>query len=971
MCFLFIKAQAQDNQFKEPIPRTPNAASLGKYGDVPVSYHTGVPNISIPIYTVEEGDLSLPISISYHSSGIKVDEVASWVGLGWALNAGGVISRTIMGGRDEGLSIIDENYSSRSGWGWYKNRGAPPEINNQYICDPTYGSPNQNINPNNPIKRYTNRSYFVDAGLGVLDTEPDIYTFNFHGYSGKFFFDENRRVYTIPWEDFYIEPLNEQLSEWLIVSPDGKKFYFGGSNATEKNYTAKDGGVNIYDQFNTSTSWYLYRIESVNGKSWINIDYSPEEYGFGDRLSHSVIFKNSMDGGVIGVLKRAPSQILMHTVFGKRISKITTSSGNIVVDFIANNIREDLNDKGIFTSYNKQAKALSSIIISGKNDVCKKFEINTSYFLSAASGGYVNLVDTKRLKLNSIVEKSCDGSISNNPYIFTYNTRSMARRYSLARDHWGYYNGRDANIGLIPNGLSVPGRTLPVNGNADRSISETDTKSLILEKIQYPTKGYTEFQYQIHKDEQNKNIGGLRISKITINSGSDPDIVKTFTYEDPQVYCINPNVSLTNYYVQYPNNNPELSLYYYSPHAVFGYIIKSSPPTPQYTTQGYHIGYRAVNEISSNGSKTKYVYSDINAPYIFGYPEIPSQSPIGKGQLVLMDKKRLDGTTVSYTYNNYLLGERWKELKVKRVVNVIDYSTNANGEWNDQYAVVQLYDLKTVRGLLSSKVEILDGVTTTTNYKYDVGNIHGNPVKIITSNSKGQTIETDILYPSDAGSGAPVQMYDPTNSKYKNMLGVAINQKTKVNGLETSKSHNNYTYNSSDDMIHLTSTRVYPTGSTEYKDVFFNYDLNDNIISVQPQFDKKISYIWSINNSLPVIKGDNVDYNTLQGAVNTAVASVGYANLNSLMNALVSKMHNGTGNLRVTWNSFNTSLRNNSTLSNALIYTYTYDPLAGMTSQTDPSGITTYYEYDPLVRLRSISDFNNHILNSYQYIYKQ
>src|SRR3990172_4259797 len=84
---------AQDNMFHDVIPRTPNAASLGKFGDIPVSYHTGVPDISIAIYNLKEGALSLPVSISYHSSGIKVNETASWVGLGWSLNAGGMISR--------------------------------------------------------------------------------------------------------------------------------------------------------------------------------------------------------------------------------------------------------------------------------------------------------------------------------------------------------------------------------------------------------------------------------------------------------------------------------------------------------------------------------------------------------------------------------------------------------------------------------------------------------------------------------------------------------------------------------------------------------------------------------------------------------------------------------------------------------------------------------------------------------------
>ncbi|MEL6592328.1 MAG: hypothetical protein AAFQ68_19685, partial [Bacteroidota bacterium] len=85
--------RAQDNVVQDVVHPAPNAASLGKYGDIPVSYHTGIPSIQVPIFTVQDGSLSLPISLSYHASGIRVEETASWVGLGWALNAGGVITR--------------------------------------------------------------------------------------------------------------------------------------------------------------------------------------------------------------------------------------------------------------------------------------------------------------------------------------------------------------------------------------------------------------------------------------------------------------------------------------------------------------------------------------------------------------------------------------------------------------------------------------------------------------------------------------------------------------------------------------------------------------------------------------------------------------------------------------------------------------------------------------------------------------
>lgn len=36
--------------------------------------------------------------------------------------------------------------------------------------------------------------YFENAATGEIDTEPDIYYYNFAGYSGKFYFDRNKNI---------------------------------------------------------------------------------------------------------------------------------------------------------------------------------------------------------------------------------------------------------------------------------------------------------------------------------------------------------------------------------------------------------------------------------------------------------------------------------------------------------------------------------------------------------------------------------------------------------------------------------------------------------------------------------------------------------------------------------------------------------------------------------------------------------
>jgi hypothetical protein len=80
---------------------SPEAASLTKFGGHSVNYSSGTPNIDIPVVTVNEGALSLPVSLHYTYSGFRPTDQASWVGLGFSLISGGAVSRTIRGVADE------------------------------------------------------------------------------------------------------------------------------------------------------------------------------------------------------------------------------------------------------------------------------------------------------------------------------------------------------------------------------------------------------------------------------------------------------------------------------------------------------------------------------------------------------------------------------------------------------------------------------------------------------------------------------------------------------------------------------------------------------------------------------------------------------------------------------------------------------------------------------------------------------
>jgi hypothetical protein len=89
LCLVYFSKAQQNLPAFNYVPQAPTTAAFTRYGDIPVDLSTGVTAINIPIYTLKENGINIPISISYHASGIKVNDVASCVGLGWTLNAGG------------------------------------------------------------------------------------------------------------------------------------------------------------------------------------------------------------------------------------------------------------------------------------------------------------------------------------------------------------------------------------------------------------------------------------------------------------------------------------------------------------------------------------------------------------------------------------------------------------------------------------------------------------------------------------------------------------------------------------------------------------------------------------------------------------------------------------------------------------------------------------------------------------------
>lgn len=101
-------------QLENMLPPSPEAAAAVKYADVPFTHSLGMAELEVPLYTLQGRELTLPVALRYRSGGIKLDEVAGVAGLGWTLEAGGCVTRTVVDMPDE-FSAVGFSHQLPSG----------------------------------------------------------------------------------------------------------------------------------------------------------------------------------------------------------------------------------------------------------------------------------------------------------------------------------------------------------------------------------------------------------------------------------------------------------------------------------------------------------------------------------------------------------------------------------------------------------------------------------------------------------------------------------------------------------------------------------------------------------------------------------------------------------------------------------------------------------------------------------------
>ncbi|WP_369012978.1 RHS repeat domain-containing protein [Flavobacterium anhuiense] len=532
-CFLFFVSfysTAQNSSsvvLPQIVPPAPNAAALAQYADIPVSKYNGVPNISIPLYTIKTGGYELPITVSYHASGIRVAQEASNVGLGWVLNTGGVITRQVRGIDDFNFLNSNRGFLASPALPAYGDySGLPPrrsECNNfEPFLASTVLTPFINFRCTGP-KMSGDGLTIIEGGElladYIADTESDLYSFNFGPYSGKFVVNKDgSTVLYSPESCIIIKVIN--TNSWQATTPDGviykftkKEYTRPYSFTTDQYYPGLElvtGGNSSYDYI---SSWYLTDILLTNGENitFSYTDLNTESWNYG-----SIITNRVEQIGSVNCTWDNEKFTSYNNQYTKSSSMNTIECMLHTISWNEGSVNFSYSDRvDLSTQVSLASKKIDKISIKKLDGTLpfntdgteiSKIEFSQSYFNSQDLNSPYKFLSL-RLKLDSF-------TVDDKKYSFTYlNPNALPKKTSNSTDHWGYFNN-EPNLSDIVKSSGGSTYNVPyfipkmmvtdlVNfqsqkfyNGANRNCNPAVITNGMLASIQYPTKGVVSFEYE-------------------------------------------------------------------------------------------------------------------------------------------------------------------------------------------------------------------------------------------------------------------------------------------------------------------------------------------------------------------------------------------------------------------------------------------------------------------------------------------
>jgi hypothetical protein len=743
------------------------------------------------------------------------------------------------------------------------------------------------------------------------------------------------------------------------------------------------------------TSYRLSKIMDLKTGKSVEFQYETYSQSFSEIIDNSTDYVNSgTNSDQKGLWLKYPKL--------NRLTKIIFDKGTI--DFSYNLNRDDVTGE----------KALTNITLYDKrNNQIKKMDLSFDYYQSTQSTASPF---SKRLRLKEV---SMFGATNVSPqkYTLTYNSTPLPLRALAISDFFGYYNGETDKFGynfstneyvnLSPYNLGKPKPTLYFNPNNGQSSFSTFSlsgssnaiqgnysllsnlnycKAGVLEKIEYPMGGYISLDYELNSfklNGQEFSGGGLRVKNQQISDGVTARTLH-FNYSDNSQtsgYLAGIPKFLDFIYngpTQYPLPSTLTSTQFNS---WFGYERYNVNKANIELTNGAYIGYSKVKVYEQNKGYTIYEYSNPNSnPNTSADMIISSvhfQNPISNHyKKIYYDNGKLDlffdndifrGKLIKesiYDQSNILLKNTdyqytSKEFNKKTVFAYFkliipdEYGSNDPTIGEPSSQSYQYGDLKQRRNLLTNVIETeyFNGIAKTKSKSYVYDNNY-SLVKAENITDNLNTYRNEYYYPFDANVQNDYGMSDLLLNHRKGEKVLTYNFKNNEKLLEEKVYYGSYTqYGYKWPQL----AKKYKSGSSgnanEIKSAEATVrDEFGNICEITDNIGNKTSFIWGYNKTEIVAKIENVGYSTIQTSVVTAIQN---ASNTGTENDLLGQLDN----LRSTLSS----------IPNAMISTYTYKPLIGVSTITDVRQDKIIYLYDDFGRLKSVKDKNNNILSENEY----
>jgi YD repeat-containing protein len=296
---------------------TPQSAAFTQYSKVPVSLFTGLPDIKIPLYDIKVDNFDMPIYLSYYARGIQPNSHAGWVGTGWNLFAGAVITRKVNGAPDELIAtelssqtVTCTNCGNNMGYppfpagqklGWYWNHS---------VCNTSYWTSLYPFSGCTTCPNYIGGVSLANTSATsqtlVNDIGADEFDFSINGMSGAFFMGEDGnwkvrsdngtniqiKVTVGPYTFLAKNPcasctqtqVGFTFRQFVLTTGDGTQYYFGNNspNSTSDDSYAIEfnrsgpllSGTGDFDVTTIAMAWHLVKIILPSGKI-ISFTYLP------------------------------------------------------------------------------------------------------------------------------------------------------------------------------------------------------------------------------------------------------------------------------------------------------------------------------------------------------------------------------------------------------------------------------------------------------------------------------------------------------------------------------------------------------------------------------------------------------------------------------------------------------------------------------------------------------------------------